>query len=68
MAESSKILTNYPALTASEKVYLVRPFIILYVLIRTLVFTTGGLPPLVNTPDVVYEKLFGKEQPFRMLM
>lgn len=24
------------------------------------VFTAGGLPPLVDAPDAVYEKLFGK--------
>ena len=30
-------------------------------------FTAGGLPPLVNAPDVVYEKLFGtKQQPLKL--
>ena len=31
-------------------------------------FTAGGLPPLVDTPDAVYEKLFGKQQPSTLMI
>ena len=54
-----KVLKVTTVLKVCKKVALVPDFILCVSDAVAQVFTAGGLPPLVNNPDIVYWKTFG---------
>ena len=55
-----RVLKVTTALKDCKKVALVPRFVVNVSNAHAKVYTTGGLPPLVSNPDVVYSKTFGK--------